>query len=360
MKETRRFRTRAPVRADPGGGGTDAPPFSVEHGGTVVNFAIERHASASVDRLPQKSGVIIYSEDLAEGLSVSDVSALPGRGRLEFLQAFVRRLVPGDESILLVTESDVPPGAGLGGSGALGVAVVAALDRVFGRARPAEEIAAIANEIERKDLGYPGGNQDSYAAALGGILMLEYPKGGGTVAHRLDVAEDVRLALEHNSLLVYTSEAHVSGNIHRDIKDSYGREGSSTVDAMIRLRESAKAMAASLARGNMDGYVEAMTESCQNLYRLHPSCDSEAHRRYFRELGGLISGGKTCGAGGGGFLLVYTRPGRRRECRLRAEQLGGLVWPVTIDWEGVRGWFEPGLPGGDVDRYRAQVERRKL
>src|SRR5437867_162078 len=233
MQEFRRSRARAPVRVDPGGGGTDAPPFSVEHGGTVVNFAIERHASASVDRLPQKSGVIIYSEDLAEGLSVSDVSALPGRGSLEF------------------------------------------------------------------------------------------PKGGGTVAHRLDVAEDVRLALEHNSLLVYTSEAHVSGNIHRDIKDSYGREGSSTVDAMIRLRESAKAMAASLARGNMDGYVEAMTESCQNLYRLHPSCDSEAHRRYFRELGGLISGGKTCGAGGGGFLLVYTRPGRRRECRLRAEQLGG-------------------------------------
>jgi D-glycero-alpha-D-manno-heptose-7-phosphate kinase len=325
----------------------------------VVNFAIERHACASVDRLPEESGVIIYSEDLGEGLVAPRASALSCRGGLEFLQAFVRRLVPGDESILLVTESDVPPGAGLGGSGALGVAVVAALDRAFDRVRPVEETAAIANEIERKDLGYPGGSQDSYAAALGGIQMLEYPKGGGTIPHRLDLADEVRLALEQSSILIYTSEAHVSGSIHRDIKESYGQEGSPTVDAMIRLRESATAMAAALTGGNLAGYVEAMTESCQNLYRLHPSCDSEAHRRYFRELGGLILGGKTCGAGGGGFLLVSTRPGCRRECLLAAEKLGGLVWPVTIDFEGVRAWSEPALPREAVDRYRALAEGRK-
>ena len=43
--------TRISVRVDAGGGGTDAPPFSVEHGGMVVNFAVQRHAFASVERL---------------------------------------------------------------------------------------------------------------------------------------------------------------------------------------------------------------------------------------------------------------------------------------------------------------------
>ncbi|MBI4607372.1 MAG: hypothetical protein HY721_35850 [Planctomycetes bacterium] len=342
---------RAPVRVDPAGGGTDAPPFSVEHGGMVVNMAVERHVYASADRLPRGGGIVIWSEDLSEGVTAPSSEALPG-GRLELLQGFVRRLVPPGESVLLVTESDVPAGAGLGGSGALGVAVVAALDRAFGRARPAAETAALANEVERKDLGYPGGSQDSYAAALGGVHRLEYVKGGGTIAHRLRLRDEVRLALERSSVLVYTSEAHVSGDIHRDIKAWYGLPDSSTVDAMTRLREEARKMAQALEGGDLEGYASALNESCRNLYRLHPSCDSEAHRRCFRALEGLIVGGKTCGAGGGGFLLILARPGRRRECIGAAERLGATVWPFRIADEGVRSWLEAPASREDVERWR--------
>jgi D-glycero-alpha-D-manno-heptose-7-phosphate kinase len=344
------------VRVDPAGGGTDAPPFSVEHGGMVVNFAVQRHAFAAVERLPAGQGVAIFSEDLGQGVAARSSSALPG-GKLEFLQAFVRRMVPEGESILLVTESDVPAGAGLGGSGAVGVAVTAALDRAFGRERTPAETARLANEVERKDLGYPGGDQDSFGAALGGINRLEYLKGGGTVPHRLEVSPGTRLLLERNSLLIYTSEAHVSGNIHRDIKESYALPGSPTVDAMVHLREAARAMASALEKGEMAGYVESLNDSCQNLYRLHPSCDSDAHRRCFRELGDSILGGKTCGAGGGGFLLVYVRPGRRRACIERAGNMGAMVWPVAIDFEGVKAWDEAPLAPGEVERYRSLAGR---
>ena len=137
-----------------------------------MNFAINRHVFASVERLSSGDGVTIYSEDLQQGVTADSISVLP-EGRLDFLQGFIRRLVPQDESILLVTESDVPAGAGLGGSGALGVAVVAALDHAFGRVRTPSETAQVANDIERRDLGYPGGSQDSFAAALGGINKLE-------------------------------------------------------------------------------------------------------------------------------------------------------------------------------------------
>lgn len=345
-------RARAPVRADPGGGGTDAPPFSVEHGGRVVNFAVRRHAYASAQVLPRGTGVVVYSEDLEKGLVAPSVGALPGRGCLELLQGFVRRLVPPDESVLLVTESDVPAGAGLGGSGAVGVAVTAALDLAFGRRRTAEETARAANDVERKDLGYPGGNQDSYGAALGGILDLEYLKGGGTLARRIAVPEDARLALEHNSLLLYTSEAHVSGNIHRDIKEWYALPSSPTVDAMIRLRESAKTMAGALERGDLEGYAAAMNDSCRALYDLHPSCDCEAHRRLLQELGPHILGGKTCGAGGGGFLLIHARQGRRRTCLEIARRHGALPWTVDIDFEGARSWSEQSLERDHVSRYR--------
>ncbi len=347
---------RAPVRVDAGGGGTDAPPFSVEHGGMVVNFAVQRHAFASVQRLPLGKGVTIYSRDLEEGVTGSEVNRLPGE-KLPFLQGFVRRLVPAGESLLLVTESDVPPGAGLGGSGALGVAVVAALDHAFGRERTPAETAQLANDVERLDLSYPGGSQDSFGAALGGINRLEYLQGGGVVPHRVRLAEETRLALEHHSLLVYTGKAHVSGNIHQDIKDSYALEDSPTVDAMIHLRESASDMAVALEAGDLDGYVRALNQSCDHLYRLHPSCDCAAHREIHGELSrrGLILGRKTCGAGGGGFMIVHTAPGKRKQCFRICGELGAMVWPVCLDSDGVRAWSAAALSEADIDGIRGDV-----
>ena len=69
---------RAPGRVDPAGGGTHAPPFSIEHGGTVVNIGVSRHAFASVTRLPKGNGITIYSEDLGSGVWAPNIDELPG------------------------------------------------------------------------------------------------------------------------------------------------------------------------------------------------------------------------------------------------------------------------------------------
>ena len=116
---------------------------AIEHGGAVVNFAVERHVFASAQKLPPGSGVIIYSADLRAGATAERVSDFAGQKNLEFLKAFVLRMVPDEDSLLLLTESDVPPDSGLGGSGALGVAIVAAIDGAYGRSRSPAEIAII-------------------------------------------------------------------------------------------------------------------------------------------------------------------------------------------------------------------------
>jgi len=340
------------VRVDPAGGGTDAPPYRIEYGGAVVNFAVQRHAFASAQRLETNSGVILYAMDLQQGLTAESVSRLGSDNRLEFIKAFLQRMVPDGDSILLVTETDVPPGSGLGGSGALGVAIVAALDQAYGRDRSPLDTAVLANEVERHDLGYPGGDQDSLGAALGGINFLEYHAGGGMTPHKISLSADTLRTLEHGSLLVYSGAAHVSASIHEDIKRSYALNHSPTRTAMSVLHQQARAMRGALESANLTAYAMALSESCRQLYNLHESCGSDEHRRFFKAVDDCILGAKTCGAGGGGFMLLYVKPGRRHECIRRIGELGGLVWPVTIDFQGVTRWQESSLTDEDIERFR--------
>src|SRR5688572_20900715 len=123
-----KFAARAPVRIDPAGGGTDAPPYSIEYGGCVVNFAVARYSYAQFQFLPAGAGVNLYSLDMRQGAHAKNLSSLQYDGKLFFVKAFARRLLTSPSSVepprepprgrddfLLVTQSDVPLRTGLGG-----------------------------------------------------------------------------------------------------------------------------------------------------------------------------------------------------------------------------------------------------
>jgi D-glycero-alpha-D-manno-heptose-7-phosphate kinase len=336
-----KFAARAPVRIDPAGGGTDAPPYSIEYGGCVVNFSVARYSYAQLQWLEPGAGAHVYSLDLAQGAWAPRVTAIEFDGRLNFIKAFVKRLLEGRDDFLLVTQSDVPVRTGLGGSGAMGVAITTACLRATGRQMQQNEVALLANEIERKDLGFAGGSQDSFGAAVGSAKRIDYHKGGGVRCRRLNLPQGMIQRLERDMLLIYTGGIHLSETIHADIKRSYEMENSPTIAAMDRLKAAATRMADALEAGDISGFVEGMNDSRRNHYALHPSCDSDVLRRCFDVLGPHILGGKTCGAGGGGFIAVLAKPGHKQACADAARALGGDVWPFQMDHDGAIAWDEP-------------------
>ena len=330
--------SRAPVRFDPAGGGTDAPPYSTEFGGCIVNISVARYIYADFEVLGPGEGVTIQSHDLGEHVHADSVGALQFDGKLDLLKAYVKRTVPDGTSCRLTTQSDIPERTGLGGSGALGVAVISAITRGLGQSPDRSGIAELANEIERVDFESPGGCQDSFGGAFPGAKQIICHQGGGTECREIPLAPAVAAELERNTLLIYTGATHLSGAIHSDIKRSYALPDSPTIAAMNRLKEQAHRAADALRAGDLSTYVDAMNLSRESHYALHPSCDSDELRRYFSTLDPHILGGKTCGAGGGGFIVVYVRPDCRRQCQQAAESLGGLVWPLTLDRYGVVSW----------------------
>src|SRR6187551_1975278 len=134
---------RAPARIDPAGGGTDAPPYSVEYGGCVVNFAVARYSYAQLQWLPPGAGAHVFSLDLKQGAWAPTVHALNAAGKLAFIGGFIRRLLKERDDFLLVTQSDVPVRTGLGGSGAMGVAITTMCLKALGQPISQAEIAPL-------------------------------------------------------------------------------------------------------------------------------------------------------------------------------------------------------------------------
>src|ERR1041384_1742487 len=140
------FRASAPVRSDFAGGWTDVAPFAERERGVVGAGAIELRSRAEVR--PGGERYHLCSEDLGESVELCGDDTLAPDGRLDLLKAGVRR--SGLGPCALRTWSDAPPGSGLGSSGALDVALVAALDAALGRTHPAAAVAAEAFQIGRE------------------------------------------------------------------------------------------------------------------------------------------------------------------------------------------------------------------
>src|SRR5207247_7417320 len=88
-------------------------------------------------------------------------------GRLDLLKAALRML-PVQATCTLATRCDAPRGSGLGASGAMDVALVAALALARGERLAEREIAEQGWYLEAVEAQLSGGREDEVGAARGG------------------------------------------------------------------------------------------------------------------------------------------------------------------------------------------------
>ncbi len=328
-------RARAPLRVDLAGGWTDVAAYAGRRGGAVVNVAVTLRAHVLLRRGGQ--GVRLRALDLGAVVSAMRIEDLRADGELALVKA-AARLHAVEGPLEIVTRSEAPPGSGLGGSGALGVALVAALGTLRGLRRLPAEMAGLAFEAEVNEAGIIGGKQDQYAAALGGLQFLAFgdPE---VAATRLDVPAAALRELEQSLVLCYTGATRASADTHRRVWEAFGRGERTTVAALDGIRESAFAMRTALERGALGDVARLLDENwaCQqSLADGIRTPTMAALETVGREAG--ADGVKACGAGAGGCLAFLARPGHEADVAEALRAAGGVVLRAGFDPNGVATW----------------------
>jgi D-glycero-alpha-D-manno-heptose-7-phosphate kinase len=316
--------TRAPLRVALGGGGTDLPSYYREHGGGfVVSTAIDRYVHIVISRSFQRRFRLKHLEweevDRAEQV------------RHPILRETLLRHWNGDP-IELASVADAPPGTGLGSSGAYGVCAVKSLALAGGRDLDPRRLAEAACEIEIDVLDRRIGKQDQYAAAFGGARAYTFNPDDSVEVRRLQLPDEVRRALRDEFLLFFSGRERSASDV---------LSGQKAGVAVHRLKELAYRTCEAVEAGDLARCAELMNESWEAKRGRAPgTVTPEMDELRDVALRSGAAGVLSLGAGGGGFLLVYsTDPGRTRRAMKDA---GAPELPFGLDEQGCVGLSEPG------------------
>ncbi len=301
----------APTRVDLAGGTIDIWPLYLFHpGAATVNFGVSLYARCRIESRTDER-VILESRDrgLAFETNVAGVADLVHEERLELISKLVHFFQP-DTGFHLTAESAAPAGAGLGGSSALAIACIGALNRLVGGRYPASKFIEIAANIETTVIRVPAGVQDYYGAFYGGMNCIHYrPDGIEREALTIDVA-----ALERRIAICYTGEPRLSGINNWEMFQTHIAGDPTIFQLFDGIRDAAQRMRAALVANDWTEVRAVMQAAYPNRKRLAPNITTP-HMEMLVEkaLANGAEAAKVCGAGGGGCIAFLCADGRKSE-----------------------------------------------
>ncbi len=329
-------RSRAPLRISFCGGGTDVSPYVEERGGVVLNATINKYAYCSL--IPRGDDEIqVQSLDYDVVAKYNRQEGPRYDGELDLVKAVINKM-RSPTGLNLFMHSDAPPGSGLGSSSTVVVALLGLFRHWLRKPMTDYELAELAYQVERIDLGIEGGMQDQYAATFGGFNFIEFNRDAVIVNPlRIDLA--TLNELEYHLLLCYTGRTRRSANILRTQIEGYVTRKVDVVAGLDALKETTILMKNALLLGRLDEFGALLHQAWQHKKKLADRItDSYINELYdiARRHGAL--GGKISGAGGGGFLLLYCQFDKRHIVAEKLEEAGGEMVEFGFERHGLQTW----------------------
>jgi D-glycero-alpha-D-manno-heptose-7-phosphate kinase len=303
--------SRAPLRISLGGGGTDLPSYFLKHGGFVLAAAIDKYVYMLIHDVFQRRYRMKYS-------AIEEVDE-PGEIQHPILREALVRHWNGNP-LEIASVADVPAGTGMGSSGAFTVCLLKGLAYARRTTIAPGPLAEAACEIEIDVLREPVGKQDQYVAAHGGICAYTFERDGSVHVESLALQSSTLRHLKDQLLLFYTGTARSASQILSD-QDKRSLSGDAQmINNLHRTKQLGWRSRDLLVAGDVEGYADLMHEHWMHKRERSPGMANERIDSLYETArkSGVI-GGKLVGAGGGGFILVYSaRPEETRRAMANA------------------------------------------
>ena len=325
---------RSPVRLDLAGGWTDTPPYCLEHGGRVVNVAVDLNGQPPIQvfaRISEKPELVIRSIDLGveQRLRTFEDVATYARPGSEFalakaafavagfspefhsqrgwksLKALLKDFGGGIEVSLL---SAVPKGSGLGTSSILSAALLAALADLCQLGWDRSQICLRALAMEQM-VTTGGGWQDQVGGVFRGLKRIE-TQPGLSQKPILSWLPDHLFGPEfanRSVLLFYTGVTRLAKGILREVVRGVFLNAPGHLEILNSIGENADRAFGALLKADW----EALTDSVRRSWVLNQKLDAGTNPPQIASmLAGLedwLDAAKLLGAGGGGYLLLFCK-----------------------------------------------------
>lgn len=327
-------RAKAPARISLAGGGTDFTNYFTEHGGVSFSTTIAKYSHVAI-RKRKDPKIVIYSAEQRYRLEADSIRDLHYGTPVDLIAAAIKVMRP-EFGLEVYCSCDYAMGSGLGGSAALLAAVLGCLNEFREEKLDSYSIAEHSFEVERIELGFPGGWQDQYATVFGGFNYIEFD-------HKLNSVMPLRLhsntihELEERLLLCHTGRTHLGLQIQQE--NSRRKSDGKMIEYGRKAKEIALVMKTELLRGRLNDFGRMLHETWQLKKSLvEQTTSAELDDIYDTAMGAGADGGRLLGTGGGGYFLFCVPPFERHRVWEALEGKGLAVESVMLDNVGMQSW----------------------
>ncbi len=324
---------RSPIRIDVAGGWSDTPPYSLIHGGAVVNMAIELNGQPPLQVYikPSKEFKIILRsidvgtrediftyDELARYNQVGSAFSIPKAALFlagfhpsfsaETYGSLQEQLKAFGAGIEISTLAAIPKGSGLGTSSILASTVLGALSDFCGFEWSQNEISHRTLVLEQL-LTTGGGWQDQYGGVLPGIKLLSTSRGSNQTPE-IKWAPDFLFTRPENKasmLLYYTGITRTAKNILAEIvRGMFLNEGLNTTilkDIKLHAFDTFDV----LQRGNFDAFCNCINRTWEQKQLLDSGTNPPEVQTLISSFKDFAAAYKIPGAGGGGYMYIIAK-----------------------------------------------------
>lgn len=278
------------------------PSYYSKHGGFVVSMAIDKYLYITLkpdsieNRLKMRYSTL---ENVADATQLQH-----DRARYALLHHGIH------SGLEINTSADISSNSGLGSSGSFLVGFLNAIREYKRMNNEPRVLAEEACHIEIDQMGEPVGKQDQYIAAFGGMTAFDIAR-DGTVSVQPVRITDLDLYILLSNLQVYSLDTFRSAS---EILSEQNKMSGNTESILNTVKEYGYKSLELVESCNFDEYGILMDKYWQLKKQLSSKITvgkfDDIYEEVKRDHG--VLGGKIIGAGGGGFLMLYTNKNHSR------------------------------------------------